>query len=147
MELHRCTSPLARWRGSCVIDDELGRPVWRECGIIDVSPQGMGLMLRHRDPEGLLGRTVEVQFPAGSTCLRAQLEGTVRRAVAERAGIARVTLESNALTLSERALATVLDVLTRTAEPAGRGALGRRYACSISMPRWSTERLDPGWVA
>ncbi len=86
-----------------------------------------------------------MQFPAGSGSLRVSLEGTVKSAVAVGTGIVRVRLEFRGLSRSERALATVLGVLTQTYEPADPGrsediAIASR---SVSAPRWTSDRMLP----
>jgi hypothetical protein len=141
---HRHTrSHLASWRATCVIDGELEPAHWRECRVIDITPEGMGFTLRHDEPAELVGGTVQVQFPAGSGSLRVSLEGAVKSVVAIGAGFVRVGLEFRGLSRSERALATVLDVLTQTYEPVDRGRSEDIPSRSVSAPRWTSERMVP----
>ena len=143
MQHHRSSSHLPSWRGTCVIEGELGRARWRECRVIAVSPDGMGLTLRHEEPADLVERTVRVQFPADSGSLKVYLEGQVKSAVSVGTDLVRVALEFSGLSRSERALATVLDALTETYEPVDPGVSNEIPARSISTPRWSTEREPP----
>ncbi len=141
---HRHTrSHLASWRASCVIDGDLGPAHWRECRVIAITPEGMGFTLRHDEPAELVGGTVKVQFPAGSGSLRVSLEGAVTSAAAVGSGIVRVGLEFRGLSRSERALATVLDVLTQTYEPADPGLSADIPSRSVLAPRWTGERRAP----
>jgi hypothetical protein len=136
-------SHLASWRATCVIDGELGPAHWRECRVIEITPDGMGFTLCHEEPADLVGGTVHVQFPAGSGSLRVSLEGSVKSAVAVGRGITRVRLEFRGLSQSERALATVLDVLTQTCEPVDPGRPEDIPSRSVSAPRWTSERMAP----
>lgn len=143
MQHQRTRSHLPSWRGTCVIDDEIGRARWRECRVIAVSPDGMGLTLRHEEPADLVERTVRVQFPAESGSLKVYLEGQVKNAVAVGTGVVHIALEFRGLSRSEKALATVLDALTETYEPVDARASTEIPSRSISTPRWSTERESP----
>jgi hypothetical protein len=136
-------SPLANWQGTCVIDGEAEPARWRECRVIGISPDGMGLTLRHEEPADLVERTVQVQFPGSNGSLQVSLEGTVRSAKAVGAGVIRVGLEFRGLTRSERALATVLEVLIQTYEPVEPDLTRDTPSQSISPPRWTTERVAP----
>ncbi len=143
MQHRRTQSPLANWQGSCVIDGDVEPARWRECRIIGISPDGMGLTLLHEEPAGLVERTVQVQFPASNGSLRVSLEGTVKSAKAVGAGVTQIGLEFHGLSRSEKALATVLGVLTETYEPVDPDPSCDIPSRSVSTPRWSTERVAP----
>jgi hypothetical protein len=143
MQHQRTRSHLPSWRGTCVIDGEFRRARWRECRVIAVSPDGMGLTLRHEEPADLVERTMQVEFPANSCSLKVYLDGRVKSAVAVGTGVVRVALEFEGLSRSEKALATVLNALTETCEPVDPGVSSEIPSRSISTPRWSTEREPP----
>ncbi len=143
MQHRRSRSPLANWQGTCAIDGEVEPARWHECRVIGISPDGMAFTLRCEESADLVERSVQVQFPASNGSLRVSLEGTVTSAEAVGAGVIRVGLEFRELSRSEKALATVLCVLTETYEQVDPGPSLDTASRSVSMPRWTTERVTP----
>jgi hypothetical protein len=88
--------------------------VWRECAVLDISPFGLGMTLRDVDSSRseLIGRGVTVEFPAVSDWVSIRVEGKIRNAVLIRPGLVRAGVEFVGLSEAERAIATVLGVLT-----------------------------------
>ena len=88
--------------------------VWRECAVLDISPFGLGITLGDDDSSQfeLVGRRVAVEFPAVSDWVSIRVEGRIRNAVLIRPGLVRAGVEFVGLSEAERAIATVLGVLT-----------------------------------
>jgi PilZ domain len=142
MEQRRADRRAACWRGAWLVHGESDTVGWRECQVVDISSQGVGLVLRHRRPSELVGHKIQVQVPARAGALSACLQGVVRNSVVTEAGFARVGIEFSGLTPAEEALAIVLDALTRT-QLAADEPPREPYAHSRSLPIWTTERESP----
>jgi PilZ domain len=114
LERRRTTRQASGWSGTCLIEDETHNGAWRECAVLDISPFGLGITLRDVDASHfeLVGRDVAVEFPAVSDWVSIRVEGKIRNAALIRPGLVRAGVEFVGLSEAERAIATVLGVLT-----------------------------------
>lgn len=114
LERRRTSRQASGWHGTCLIENEMHSEVWRECAVLDISPFGLGITLRDVDSSQseLVGRGVAVKFPAVSDWVSIRVEGKIRNAVLIRPGLVRAGVEFVGLSEAERAIATVLGVLT-----------------------------------
>ena len=114
LERRRTPRQTSGWSGTCLIENELHDEVWRECAVLDISPFGLGITLRddHARPSELVGRSVAVEFPRVSDWVSIRVEGEIKNATLVRTGLIRAGVEFVGLSEAERAIATVLGVLT-----------------------------------
>jgi hypothetical protein len=114
LERRRTSRQASGWNGTCLVENEMQTEVWRECAVLDISPFGLGITLRDADSSRseLIGRGVTVEFPAVSDWVSIRVEGKIRNAVLIRPGLVRAGVEFVGLSEAERAIATVLGVLT-----------------------------------
>lgn len=118
MELGGTDKRSPGWRGTWIIEGESATPNGRACYVLDLSAQGMHLLLQTEHPAGLVGVSLCVELPAGAICLRANLGGRVKSVVAtEEPDVFRVGLEFPVLSRGEQALAIVLEALIQTRFP------------------------------
>jgi hypothetical protein len=114
LERRRVSRQASGWSGTYLIEDELHTEGWRDCSVLDISPFGLGITLADCRSPGveLVGRNVAVAFPAVSDWVSIRLDGEIKNAALIRPGLIRAGIEFTGLTDAERAIATVLGVLT-----------------------------------
>ena len=102
------------WSGTCCIGDESPLGHWRDCAVGDISPSGLSLTVRDDRvrPSQLVGSTVTVEFPRTSDWVSIRVEGLIRSAALVQTGLIRAAIDFVGLSEPERAIATVLGVLT-----------------------------------
>ena len=93
-ERRRHTRQTAGWRATCLIDEpELGTKEWRECWVLDLATNGLGVTMLHRNPSELLGRSILVEFPAMSQWVSVRLEGPITHVEEMAPELVRVGIE------------------------------------------------------
>jgi hypothetical protein len=114
LERRRASRQATGWSGTCLIGDDLQTEGWRDCSVLDISPFGLGITLAdcHFPGAELVGRHVAVAFPAVSDWVSIRLDGEIKNAALIRPGLIRAGIEFIGLSDAERAIATVLGVLT-----------------------------------
>jgi hypothetical protein len=83
---------------------------WQDCGVFDFSPHGLGMDLRYRCDNGLVGRRVSVRLPIGGA-MELTFMGVVRNAKSGPDGIVRAGIEFTSLSEME---CSIIDLLQRT---------------------------------
>jgi hypothetical protein len=117
-ERRRTQRQTAGWRATCLIDEpELGTKEWRECWVLDLATNGLGVTMLHRNPSELLGRSILVEFPAMSQWVSVRLEGLITHVEEMAPELVRVGIEFDSLSKEEQAVATVLGVMTEVVDP------------------------------
>jgi hypothetical protein len=117
-ERRRASRQTAGWRATCLIDEPgLGTKEWRECWVLDVSTNGLGVTMLHRNPSELIGRAILVEFPAMSHWVSVRLEGQIGHVEEMAPELVRVGIEFVELSKEEAAVATVLGVMTEVVDP------------------------------
>lgn len=99
----------AIWMGSYHFENQASHQ-WRDCGVFDFSPQGLGMDIRYRCSTGLVGRRVSVRLPLGAA-LDLTFTGEVRNAKSGPDGIVRAGIEFANLSDAE---CSIIDLLQRT---------------------------------
>jgi hypothetical protein len=101
----------AGWAGSYRL---AGDPVgaWRACQVVDISMLGIGIMFDHSNPSELSGRPISVNLPGDGGCVNIRLEGEVKNATAMMNQGIRVGIEFMGLSETEKAITTVLSVMS-----------------------------------
>ena len=114
LERRRASRQASGWSGTCLIEDDLQTEGWRDCSVLDISPFGLGITLADCRSSGaeLVGHNVAVAFPAVSDWVSIRLDGEIKNAALIRPGLIRAGIEFIGLSEAERAIATVLGVLT-----------------------------------
>lgn len=98
-----------RWKGTCHIDGDPGTLV--DCGIVDISVIGVGIVLDGPVPSDLTGRTITVDVQAsdgGTVSLR--LVGEIRYVVPSPGQGFRIGIQFAGLSETER---SILDTFER----------------------------------
>ncbi len=88
----RVPRQLAGWSGTCLMDGEPDSQR-RECRVIDISMLGLGLLLDHPSPSGLVDGRISVEVSAVDDRVNIRLEGIVRYATVTSGGAVRVGAE------------------------------------------------------
>ncbi len=88
----RVPRQLAGWTGTCLMDGETDAER-RECQVVDISMLGLGLLLHHPSPFGLVDRRISVEVSAIDDRVNISLEGVVRHAAVTSSGAVRVGVE------------------------------------------------------
>ena len=88
----RVPRQLAGWSGTCLMDGE-AETDRRECHVVDISMLGLGLVVQHPSPSGLVGGRISVEVSAVDDRVNIRLEGVVRYATVTSGGAARVGVE------------------------------------------------------
>jgi PilZ domain len=100
------------WAGFCHIDGE-SPAKWRDCEVIDVSRNGLGITFHHPKPWELVNRRIFVDVSAIGDSVNVRLEGEIRDAAFTLEGDIRVGIEFTGLTPVEQAITAVLGGINR----------------------------------
>jgi hypothetical protein len=114
LERRRAARQVSGWSGTYLLESELQNEACRDCSVLNISPFGLAITLRDDSsrPSDLVGRKVAIEFPAVSDWVSIRVEGEIKNAALIGPGLIRAGVEFVGLSEAERAIATVLGVLT-----------------------------------